>query len=265
MQGGGEDLVRIVASMPLFSDVGMAAIAAVAGASCLRHAAPKEAIYWQGDPTRAFYHVLSGHVRRAIISTEGDEKLIDVIAAGQHFGLAELFGGARYASSAETVEAALLLEIGRDGMLPAVAANSALSLRVLADVAAHQLAFEQEVAATYFHSGCRRLLDYLLRLAGTDLDGAGDKVVVLPISKGLLAEHLGMTAETLSRSFRDLVDAGFLSVHGKRITLLAKLGARRHAAERAADAAPSLRKRRRTDPWVDNSTLAQPLGSRAWL
>lgn len=265
MQTAGEDLVRVVKNMPLFEGMDVTVIAEIAAAAALRNVAAKETVYWQGDAPRAIYYVLSGHVRRAIISAEGEEKLIDVVSPGQQFGLAELFGNPHHVSFAEAVETTLLLEISRDGLLPAVEANPQLSLRVLSVVAARHLAFEQEVAATYFHSGCRRLLDYLLHLAGTNPDAAAGRMVALPISKGLLAEHLGITAETLSRAFRDLSEAGLISVHGRRITLLAKIAARRPTSAEAEAIPPHQRKRRRSDPWVEPSALALPVGSRAWL
>lgn len=265
------ELIEKVGEIPLFRGLNAEVVARVAAATCQKTMPAKEHIYWQGDVPRSFYYVLSGHVRRAIVSAEGDEKLIDVVAAGGQFGLTELVGGAERVSAAEAVEATTLLEIGANGLIPAMESSRDLSRRVLSAVAESYMALEQEVAATFFHSGCRRLLDYLLNIAGPNLKPVGDTVVVLPISKGLLAERLGVTAETVSRAFRDLSAAGLVSVRGKTITLLAKLAQRRAAAgEGAAEAAiaehqEEVRGRRRADAWARQTSRDVPLGSRAWI
>lgn len=265
-----DDLVQLVGNLPLFEGMDMGVVAAIAAASRKRRVIPRERVFWQGDVPHGFFYVLSGHVRRGIVSTSGDEKLIDVITPRHHLGLTELFGNGRYLSSAATVDAALLLEIARDGLMRAMELNRDFSRRVLAAVAEQHLALEQEIAATYFHSGCRRLLDYLLSLAGRRFDTPGDQVIALPISKRLLAERIGVTAETLSRAFRDLSEAGLIAVHGKTITLLAKLAGRVRGGTDTEAAAftgevPGHPRRRRADPWIEQSALSAPLGSRAWL
>lgn len=253
------NIVVDVGRVPLFSGLEPTLVAGIATAAKRKKIAANDCVYWQGDAPHAFYYVLSGHVRRAIASSEGDEKLIDIISAGQHFGLAEVVSGVRHLSFVEAVEPALLLEIGRDGLMDAMQANRELAFRVLAALAQRQLLFEQEVAATYFHSGCRRLLDYLLREA----ENAGTNVIELPFSKSLIALRIGVTAATLSRALRDLSNAGLISVHGKTITLLEKLTARHVATEEAKQPAPH--NRRRSDAWGDQAALSKPIGSRAWL
>lgn len=256
-----------VGRMPLFEGLDAGLVAGIAATSCRKRAGTKERIYEQGDEPRAFYYVLSGHVRRAITSVEGDEKLIDIVATGRHFGLPDLFGGLRYVSYAEAVEPTLLLEIGRDGLVAAMEGSRNLSFRILTALAERQLAFEQEIAATFFHSGCRRLLDYILSEAGPNPDNAGNRIVKLSISKALIAKRIGVTAETLSRALRDLSNAGLISVHGRTITLLDKLTARHGAMVEEVDKrlTAAEQHRRRTDTWGDHTALTEPLGSRAWL
>jgi len=265
------EIASTIGRMQLFEGFSPALLAGIAATSYRKKAGTKERIYWQGDEPHAFYHVLSGHVRRAITSAEGDEKLIDIVSAGRHFGLAELFGDPRYGSFAEAVEPTVLLEIGRDGLIVAMEESRKLSFRVLAAVAGRQLAFEQEIAATFFHSGCRRLLDYILSEAGPNLGTAGDRVIRLQISKSLIAKRIGVTAETLSRALRDLSNAGLIAVRGRTITLLEKLYARQTDATEKAEkkplptALPTEHHRRRTDLWGDLTALAERQDSRAWL
>ena len=251
--------------MPLFGGLDADQLAVIAAAARGKKADTKGRIFSQGDVPHAFYYVLSGHVRRAIASTEGEEKLIDIVGAGRHFGLAELFGSPHYVSYAEAVEPTQLLEIGRDGLIAAAETSRKLSFGIMVALAERQIAFEQEVAATFLHSGCRRLIDYLIGEAGPNLDNPDDRVIKLQVSKSLVAKRIGVTAETLSRSFRDLSNAGLISVRGRTITLLEKLTARHSVIAEEVAAAVEQHNRQQEDSWGEQSAPAKPPGPRAWL
>jgi CRP-like cAMP-binding protein len=263
------DIAGEIGRMPLFTGADPGALAAVVRATSRRRFRRDEQEYRQGAVPRAFYHVLSGHVRRAIASSEGEEKVIDIVSPGEYFGLADLFGGAAHVAFAETVEPTLLLEIDKAAVMGAIEADRALMLRVLTAVAHGKVALERDVAACFFQSGARRLLDYLVREAGPRLAPVGDTAFQLPVSKRLIAARLGVSAETLSRALRELSEAGLIAVRGREIILREKLAARcaAQAAKAAAGAGsqPVPHERRRRDPWIEQTSLVHPLGSRAWM
>lgn len=255
-----EELQRV----RLFSAVAPGVLETLARACSRRRMKRGEQVYRQGDTPRALYYVQSGYVRRAIASFEGDEKVIDVVGPGQECGLAELFGVSPYGSFAEVVEPAVVLEIGKDALMRAMEEDRQLAMHILAAVSEGRAMLEKSVAAFFFQSGSRRLLDYLLREAG-ELDPQRDTEIDLPVSKSLIADLIGVSAETLSRAFRELSDAGLIAVRGKRVTLLQKLAARRAQAGQPGTGVPPERERRRTDPWVERAAMPRPVGSRAWL
>lgn len=255
-------LATLLGSLPLFQGADNALLESLAATARVRSAEPKFRICSQGDVALSFFYVISGQVRRAVVSVEGSEKVIEVVTDGQPFGLAEVVAGRAYGSSATAVTAITLIEITGPGLRSALSASTSLARQVQLVLAEKYLKLQEDVAASHFHSGCRRLLNYLLLLAEKDLT-EGDTVVVLPVTKGLLAEQLGMTAESLSRAFRDLSTAGLIEVHGRSITLLAKLAERR-ASARTDPSLSMNRNRRRTDQWSEAET-ALPLGSRGWL
>lgn len=192
-------------------------------AASYKEARKGEQIYRQGEAPRALYCVVTGHVRRAMASPEGDERVIDILSPGRCFGLAEVFDASPYASFAEVVEPAVLLRVGKEGLMEAIAEHPSLALRLLGMMARQQSSFERDVAACFFQSGSARLVDYLLREAEPILQSEGDTILELPVSKRLIAARIGITAETLSRAFRELSDADLISVSGRKIVLREKL------------------------------------------
>lgn len=261
-------MTAAIAKIALFEGLG-ADLSARIVRHCAYRRVPKGArLYQQGETPQALYYLVSGYLRRATGSLEGDEKVLDIVSPGQCCGLAELFCGVAHTSFAEAVKEAVVLEIGKAGLLHAAAECPPLALRITVALAGRQVALEQDVAANSFQCGARRLLDYLLREVGGALKPEGDTTFELPVPKSVIAARLGVTAETLSRSFRELSDAGLIQVYGKQVTILDKL-ARRRSAQAAQTAQtpppPILERRRRRDPWAERATLTQPLGSRAWL
>lgn len=225
-------IATVIGTLPIFQGAGAALVEQVAAGARLRSAVARDRIYAQGEAAERFFYVMSGQVRRAIVSLEGGERVVEVVTEGRPFGLAELVAGRPYVSSATAVTSLTLIEIAGVDLRMALSSSASVARQVQIVLADKYIKLQEEVAESHFHPGCRRLLNYLLRLAGAEL--AGDTAVTLPITKGLLAEQLGMTAESLSRAFRDLATAGLIAVRGREITLLAK------QAERRGTSRPSL-------------------------
>lgn len=257
------DLAAALADMPLFRGLPMKCVGNIAQSTREIKAANGDFIFRQGLRPKAFYHLLSGQVKLAVASDAGDEKVLEVYGPGQTFGVAELFGSNPCLSFAEATRDALLLEVDRDAIAAAMEREPQLALRLLTHVADRERALERDIACYCFHSGCRRLVDFLLHQVG-DLDGSS--TVELSMSKRLLAARLGLTPESLSRALRELSTAGLIAVRGKRVTLKEALMARRRptAAEPPA-MIPTATNRRRSDFAADRSLPSRPVGSRAWV
>lgn len=215
-----------IANLPLFAGVAPDSQARIVRGCVRRIVEPREHIYWQGEAPEAFYVIRAGHVRLGVASPDGDEKVIDILSAGQHFGLAELFGAPSYTSFAEAVTPVSLIEIDAGSLFHAIGAYPDLALRILSAVAGQYAALQQDVIASSFRSGTDRLVDYLLRLAGRNLRPGYEASIELPVSKRLIAARLGVTAEHLSRLLRELSESDLIRVFGRQITLRPALAAR---------------------------------------
>jgi len=259
--------IFILGRIPLFSGLEVPLLNEILNHSSCRHADKGERIYWQGDAPCAFYHVLSGRVRCALGSAVGEEKVFDVMSPGQSFGLAELFGTSPYASFAEAVEPTILLQVSKAGLHEAIALSPALTMRVLEAMAERQASFQRDAAACYFQSANQRLIDYLLREAGPDLDPFGDTEFDLPMSKSLIAARLGITAETLSRALRELSNDGLIKVRGSSIVLrealIAQHGA--DARKRTVVTTPRPWNHAHTTALATSRRPAQTAPSLAWI
>ncbi|RLJ64827.1 type IV pili methyl-accepting chemotaxis transducer N-terminal domain-containing protein [Sulfurisoma sediminicola] len=213
------EMLDALASIPLFTGIPARHLGELAHSTRRVGYDKGQTIFHVGDAARELFFLLSGQVKRATFSVGGNERVLELVAPGRHFGEAELFGPQLHASFAVAVEPSVLLCIGGDGVRRALEAVPLLSLRIIGALAGRALAVESDASASHFRTGCQRVLDYLLAQLATPLAPQGETTLTLAASKQLIASRIGITPETLSRVLRDLSDAGMIIVDGRNIHL----------------------------------------------
>lgn len=205
--------------IPLFRDVAPHHLDGMARAARKISVDKGQTIFQAGDSAKQMYFLLAGHVKRTTSSSSTDEKILDLIFPGQSFGEAELFSSRPYTSFAITLEPTILLCIDGTSLFKAMKRDSQLSMRILGTLSNRQIDIETDIIASRSQTGCQRILDYFILLAGPRPEAKGETPLILPTSKNLIASRLGITPETLSRSLHELSDAGLIVVDGKHILL----------------------------------------------
>lgn len=167
-------------------------------------------IFAEGDNAEYFYKVVSGVVRTYKVLSDGRRQIDAFHLAGDFFGLES---GADHRFTAEAVGDVSVVAFRRCN-LETLARNDAELARLV--VAAMMRSLERaqdhmlllgrksaiEKIATF-------LLDFAERLAAT-----GD--VELPMSRVDIADHLGLTIETVSRSLTQLERSGVIGLPTNR-------------------------------------------------
>lgn len=211
-----DDLSLVLGEIALFRGLSPAVVGEVARASQVLSLPKGRVLYAAGNRPRGIYYVMSGHLKTAVSSPDGGEKVIEILSPRQVFGVAELFADTACVASVETVTPVVLLAIGREGVFRSMEQEPDVARRMLSAMAERQSSIERDIAADCFQSGTAKVVDYLARLA----EESSRVELELEIPKHVLAARLGFTPETLSRIFRELSDAGMIHVHGKQVTLL---------------------------------------------
>lgn len=205
--------------LPIFREVAPHHLEGMARAARKFSVAKGQIIFRQGDSATAMYFLLEGHVKRTTSPADSDEKILDLIFPVQSFGEAELFSSRPYTSFAIAIEPSKLLCIDGASLFRTMKSDSKLSMSLLGALSNRQIDLESDIIASRSQTGCQRILDYLILLAGPRPATQKESPLVLPTSKQLIASRLGVTSETLSRSLRELSEAGLIVVDGKHILL----------------------------------------------
>ena len=167
----------------------------------------------RGDAADGLYIVTSGHVKLAIPSTDGHEKVLDFFGPGQVFGEAVMFLSLPYMVDAQALDDTLLLWIDKSEIFDAIDEDSAFARRMLASLSLGLHSLMQDIEAVSLQSAAQRLATYLLN---QPRDGGRTR---FPFSKSIVASKLGLSPETLSRLLNQMSSAGLISVQGRVVTI----------------------------------------------
>lgn len=174
-----------------------------------------EIVFQRGDKAAGIVAVVSGQVKEACQSIDGDEKIIEVFGANQSFGAASLFLGRSYPFSVTAIANTQLLHVDGQTVLGVVDRHPAFCRRLLEELSARICALFSDVEAYTVKTSLQRVVDYLIGCCAADAP-----VIHLPATKLVIASRLGISAEGLSRVFRELTAAGVIEMHGNRVTVL---------------------------------------------
>ena len=163
-----------------------------------RHVGRNEEIFGQGEDAEYFYRVVSGAVREMRFSSDGRRQILAFCLPGDIFGL-DL--GEVYTLSAEAVCDAEIVMVRRS-LAEKAAAEDAQAARCWLRHASASLSKAREHALILGRKGANeRLAAFLLEMSSRcirnqDLD--------LPMSRSDIADYLGLTIESVSRSFTSM-------------------------------------------------------------
>lgn len=211
------NIAALLSHVPLFSGLDTGEIARIARGTREIHVAKGDILFHKGDSPTGFYLVVYGQVKLAISSSQGSEKVVDILSQGQTFGEAVMFMERPYMVYAQALKDSQSLLIAKSAILDELEKDPKLGRKMIASLSMRLHHLITDVEAYSLHSGRQRIIGYLLRET-TDTDDAA-LTITLPTSKGVIASRLNLTQEHFSRILHELTEAGLIVVEGRRITI----------------------------------------------
>ncbi len=169
-------------------------------------------IYGENEPADYVYKVLTGSVRVYKILQDGRRQIEAFYFPGDVFGI-EL--GSLHASSAEAVSACTIAVVRRSTLLAAAARDAGVSNR-LWSYTAHELEQARRHAMLLVKTAQERVASFLIELSSR-LKG---EAVELPMSRQDIADYLGLTIETVSRTLTQFQQSSAIELATSRRMIL---------------------------------------------
>jgi CRP/FNR family transcriptional regulator, nitrogen fixation regulation protein len=175
-------------------------------------------IYGENEHADYVYKVLSGSVRTYKVLNDGRRQIGAFYLPGDLFGLE---AGDKHTLSAEAITECKVLVIKR-GALTALATRDPEVARQLWTTTAAELQRAQDHIMLLIKTAQERVAGFLLEMSARS---AAATEVELPMSRQDIADYLGLTIETVSRTLTHLENAATIAVPTSRRIVLRNRGA----------------------------------------
>lgn len=186
---------------PFFANVDDAILQRLAAEAKVETHQAGAVLFRQGERVTALAFVVRGFVKLTRTAANGDETLISMRTDGASLNEAAARADETHHYSAEAVGPATALKIPAGRLARLMADNPSLALAALADAKRTVSELTGEVESLKAQSAEHRLMRFLVSLCPPEEDRCHFR---LPYDKRFVAARLGVTQETLSRSFARL-------------------------------------------------------------
>jgi CRP/FNR family nitrogen fixation transcriptional regulator len=175
--------------------------------------ARNEEIFGEGEPAEYLYKVVSGAVRVSKILDDGRRQVSAFYMPGDYFGLEV---GAEHSSSCEAIANSTVLVFKRSAVVERANRDGSVA-RKLWEITAAELGRAQDHILQLIRSAEERVSSFLLHMAARSQT---TNEIDLPMSRQDIADHLGLTIETVSRTMTQFTTAGFIGLPTSRHVVL---------------------------------------------
>jgi CRP-like cAMP-binding protein len=170
-------------------------------------------IYGENENAEYLYKVVSGTVRTYKMLADGRRQIGAFYVPGDVFGLEN---GAQHAFSAEAVADTKVLVVKRSAIV-ALAARDTEVARQLWTITCRELQRAQDHFLALIKTAEERVVGFLLDMAGRV---SNDNQFDLPMSRQDIADYLGLTIETVSRTMSQLESLAAIELPTSRHVVL---------------------------------------------
>lgn len=170
----------------------------------------KEHIFREGDRAKNVYVVEVGHVCIYKMLSDGRRQVIDFAYPGDLIGLATL---AEHTSNAQAMTRSRIRCIPMAALQQEAREDARLGLRLYEAVSRELRATRDLLFTVSQRTATERVASFLLALSQRNERNGDDPLeYVLPMTRNDIADYLGLTIETVSRTFTKLRSEGIIEV-----------------------------------------------------
>lgn len=168
-----------------------------------------EEVYGEDEPAEFLYQIVTGAVRTYRMLDDGRRQVVAFYVPGDIFGVE---AGQVHLTSAEAISDSQVLVVKRASVMARAEHERELS-RQLWTMTVRELQRVQHHSLVLIESAEERVAGFLLEMAGRCASGAA---IELPMSRQDIADYLGLTIETVSRTFTQFVQSGVIALETSR-------------------------------------------------
>ncbi len=174
--------------------------------------ARNETLFDQGQDLQSSYKIVSGAVRLCRLTADGRRQIAEFRVAGDFVGL-EWDG--QYALTAEAVRDVVAIRYARSRVDRMIAERSDIREGVFGLIRRDLRAAQDHLITLGCQTAKERVASFILQLARRDGTRDGE-TIEMQLGRQDIADYLGLTLETVSRTFTELKRKGIIALPKRR-------------------------------------------------
>ena len=177
-------------------------------------------ILFEDDPGDALYLVASGQVKVVLIGEDGREVILSVLGEGAFFGEMALLDDEPRSAHVIAMEDSVVLALRREDFRARLRASPEVAIALLKELSRRLRRADDQIGSLVLLDVGGRVAELLVRLA----DEEGGDRITRKLTHATIAQMIGSSRETVSRTMRDLQDKNLVSVTRQEIVLTDRAG-----------------------------------------
>jgi CRP/FNR family cyclic AMP-dependent transcriptional regulator len=199
-------------SAPAFNPKTLLLAGAAEGGTVATYQA-RQVIFAQGDPADAVFFLMTGRVKRTVVSEKGKEAVVAIHEPGEFFGEGCLSGKTHRTSSGIAMEQCTIARVERSVLVRLLHEETTFSEIFITYLLKRNQRIEDDLTDQLVYPSEKRLARILLNFANFDEQGKAE--AVLPkISHETLAEMVGTTRSRISFFMNKFRRLGYIDYNG---------------------------------------------------
>jgi len=180
-----------------------------------------EWVFVHDDPAHTIYFLQKGRVKITALSEDGHEVVLEIVGAGEFFGVTSPILGIPRTTSAQALEASLLCEIRQKDFESLLAVYPELSLQLLKSVGLRLKKTETQLLNVICHDVSTRVRQALIDLIESEPGTQPDQPVRIKITQQDLANLIGASRQKTWAALKELEDSSVLRLMYRSILVTA--------------------------------------------
>jgi CRP/FNR family cyclic AMP-dependent transcriptional regulator len=206
----------VLTKVPLFSELTESELARLAEVARERTYPKNSVILFEDDPGDALFVVVSGSVKVVLIGEDGREVILSVLSTGDFFGEMALIDDEPRSAHVIAMEDAAMLVLRREDFHQCLREAPTIALGLLRTLSRRLREADEKIGGLVLLDVPGRVARLLLRMADEN-DGVQ---ITKRVTHHTIAQMVGSSRETVSRTMRDLMEKGLLQVTRKAISII---------------------------------------------
>ena len=213
-------LTQTLLQVPLFAHLSEEEIKPIADVTRERAYPQNSVIVFEDDPGDAMYVVASGQVKVVLVGDDGREVILSVLGKGDFFGEMALIDDLPRSAHVIAMEDSKLIVLYRADFHRSLEQSPRVALGLLKALSRRLRRADDKIGGLVLLDVPGRIARLLIELA----DQGDGSIISRRITHHIIAQMVGTTRETVSRTIKDLADRELIVVTRKTIEIKDRAG-----------------------------------------